>query len=63
MTVATIIAGDTHSAKSPLRMNAIVFMLLPNVRGQPRDERLSKTENGRVIALCCDVWFGVGGRC
>ena len=35
-----------------------LLMLLPNVRGQPRDERLSKTEYGRAIALRCDDWLG-----
>jgi hypothetical protein len=32
---------------------------LPNVRSQPRDERLSKTEKGRAIALRCDAWLAV----
>ena len=43
--------------RAPLTYEDSIFVL-PNVRGQPRDERLSKTENGPAIALCCDVWFG-----
>ena len=31
-------------------------MVLPNVPGQPRDERLLKTENGRAIALRFDAF-------
>ena len=38
---------------------AIAHLFLPNATGQPRDERLSKTEKGRAIALRCDGWLGI----
>jgi hypothetical protein len=38
-------------------MLQVTSFLPPIVPGQPRDERLSNTENGRAIALRCDAWL------